>query len=71
LESILRRLCIQTLKAKLALCELVCRSLASEYANENSTAEEKAAIVDRWSRTTNERHDLRVALEEQGREQGS
>jgi hypothetical protein len=65
LESTIRRLRIHTLKAQLALCELVCRSLAREYAGENLTVTQKAAIVDRWSRTTKERHELRLLLESQ------
>ena len=70
MESTLRRLRIHTLKAQLALCELVCRSLASEYANENLTVAQKAAIVNRWSATTMDRHELRLLLEAQEREQG-
>jgi hypothetical protein len=69
LESTLRRLRIHTLKAQLALCELVCRSLASEYANENLTVAQKAAIVNRWSATTMDRRELRLLLEELETEQ--
>jgi hypothetical protein len=65
LESMLRRLLIHTLKAQLALRELVCSSLVTAYANENLTDAQKADIVDRWNTTVMERHQLRLLLEAQ------
>jgi hypothetical protein len=64
-ETTLRRLRIHTTKAQLALCELICRSLAKERSSENLTADQKAAIVERWITTTTERRDLRLLLESQ------
>ena len=64
-ETTLRRLRIHTTKAQLALCELISRSLAKERSSENLTADQKAAIVERWITTTTERRDLRLLLESQ------
>jgi hypothetical protein len=71
MESTLRKLRIHTIKGQLALCELVCRSLAIEYENENLTAVQKEAIINRWSATTKQRHELQLELEEQEREQNT
>lgn len=65
MEPILRRLRIHSLKAQLALCELVCGSLVTAYANENLTDGQKAEIVDRWNTTVMERHQLVLLLEAQ------
>jgi hypothetical protein len=69
LESAFQKLLIQNIEAQLALRELMCRALASEYANENLSATEKEAIVDRWNKTTMERHELRLQLEAQQTQQ--
>jgi hypothetical protein len=71
LDSVVRRLAIQTIKAQLALCELVSRSLVHEFSIENLPVAEKAAIVDRWNLTSRQRTELRLLLEEQEIEQAS
>jgi hypothetical protein len=69
LEATGRKLLIHNIEAQLALRELMCRSLASEYANDNLTADQKEAIVNRWNKTTMERHELRLQLEAQQTQQ--
>lgn len=69
MESTLHRLGIQTIKAHLALRELVCKSLASEYANESLTPAQKGAIAFRYSTVIKEMGELRLLLEEQEGEQ--
>lgn len=65
MESTLRSLRIHTIKAQLALCELVCRSLAQACANPNLSFTHKTAIADRWISTTTQRYELRHLLESQ------
>jgi hypothetical protein len=65
LESTLRRLRIHTIKAQLALRELVCRSLAQECANEHLPPARIADIADQWNQTTIERYELRLLLQSQ------
>jgi hypothetical protein len=71
LEETLHRLAIQTIKAQLALRELLCKSLAREYANESLTAAQKGAIAFRYSTAIKETRELRFLLDELEREQNT
>jgi len=71
MESVLRRLEIQTIRAQLALRELVCKSVASEYANESLTVAQQRTIAFRYSTVIKEIRELRTLLEELERDQPS
>jgi len=63
LESAIRNLRIQTLKAQLNVCQLVCASLAKEIQSSSLTLEEKAALAHRWGKALNETRGLQHAID--------
>ena len=71
MDAIIRKLTIHTLRAQLALCEIVSRSLVYEFSLQDLPVARKAEIVERWSTTSMKRTELRLLLEAMQREQGS
>jgi hypothetical protein len=54
---------ITYLKARFALCEHVCTSLALEFDREGLTVEEKTAIASRWNSIKNDGYVLRFMMD--------
>jgi hypothetical protein len=63
LKSIIRKLEVQSLKARLALNPMACSCLADEFKLKTLTGDQKAAIARRWENALKERHGLQLALD--------
>lgn len=63
LESIAYKLKIQTLKAQVALCQLICASLAREFEEESLTFVERSALAHRWDDTLKDGYVLQLTLD--------
>ena len=63
MESIVRKLKIQTYKAQLAFRHYVCAALAKELEAGTLTAEQKAALAHRWDDTLKESHVLQLMID--------
>jgi hypothetical protein len=48
LKSIIRKLEVQSLKARLALNPMACSLLADEFRSKTLTGDQKAAVAHRW-----------------------
>ncbi len=71
-EEIVGRLQIQTIRAKLELCRIVCASLAAQFDNPQLSCREKAIIAGQWDKLLIEGDILAFFLEllrRRGREQ--
>lgn len=62
MESIIRKLELQSLKAQLAVSHSVCSSLAHEFETTTLKGDEKAAIAQRWDKALKEDRGLQLAL---------
>ena len=58
-----RTLQIPHLKARFAICEHVCTSLALEFDREGLTVAEKTAIASRWNSIMNDGYMLRFMMD--------
>lgn len=63
MEEIIRRLEIQTIKAKLELCRIVCASLAAQFDTPDLTHIERATIARQWNKLLAEGDTLAFFLE--------
>ena len=63
MESIAYKLKIQTLKAQVALCQLICASLAREFEEESLTFVERSALAHRWDDTLKDGYVLQLTLD--------
>jgi hypothetical protein len=63
LESIIRKLKIQTLKALLALRQHQCASLAIEFETASLTFRQRAGLAHRWDDTLKESHILQLMVD--------
>ncbi len=63
MDPIILRLEIKELKAKVALCEIVCAGLAQKYKGEGLSGEESDEIAKLWAAALIDGNELRVHLE--------
>lgn len=63
MEEIIQRLHIQTIRAKLELCRIVCASLAKEFENPHLSLREKDAIAIQWEKLLREGDVLALLLD--------
>jgi len=63
MDAIILRLGIQQLKARAALCDIICASLGEKYRSENLSREEKDSIAMRWGAALIDGNALRAQLE--------